>query len=63
MASLVESGKYVAINTTGTITNGFYRIVFTSEAYILQYHASVIICPSIVVLSCSEYASDVNMIT
>ena len=41
MASLVESGKYVAINTTDTITNGFYRIVFTSEAYILQYHTTL----------------------
>ena len=41
MASLVESVKYVAINTTDTITNGFYRIVFTSEAYILQYHTTL----------------------
>ena len=36
MASLVESGKYGAINTTDTSTNGFYVIVFTSGAYTLQ---------------------------
>ena len=30
MASLVESGKYVAINTTDTATNGFDVIMFTS---------------------------------
>ena len=36
MASLVESGKYGAINTTDTTTNGFYVIIFTSEAYTLQ---------------------------
>ena len=32
-ALLVESEKYVAINTTDTTTNGFYVIMFTSEAY------------------------------
>ena len=36
MASLVKSGKYGAINTTDTETNGFYFIMFTSEAYTLQ---------------------------
>ena len=36
MTSLVESGKYVAINTTDTSTNGFYVILFTSGAYTLQ---------------------------
>ena len=36
MALLVESGKYVAINTTDTSTNGFYVIMSTSEAYKLQ---------------------------
>ena len=36
MASLVESGKYGAINTTDTSTNGFYVIMFTSGAYTLQ---------------------------
>ena len=36
MASLVESGKYGAINTTDTSTNGFYDIIFTSGAYTLQ---------------------------
>ena len=35
MASLVESGKYGAINTTDTSTNGFYVIMFTSGAYTL----------------------------
>ena len=29
MASLVESGKYGAINKTDTTTNGFYVIIFT----------------------------------
>ena len=33
MASLVESGKYVAINTTDRATNEFYVIMFTPEAY------------------------------
>ena len=36
MASLVESGKYGAINTTDTSTNVFYVIMFTSGAYTLQ---------------------------
>ena len=36
MASLVESGKYRAMNTTDTSTNGFYVIMFTSGAYTLQ---------------------------
>ena len=36
MASLFESGKYGAINTTYTSTNGFYFIMFTSGAYTLQ---------------------------
>ena len=36
MASLVESGKYGAINTIDTSTNGFYVIMFTSGAYTLQ---------------------------
>ena len=38
MASLVESGKYGAINTTDTTTNLFYVIMFASEAYTLQYN-------------------------
>ena len=37
MASLVESEKYGAINTTETTTNGFYVIMFRSEVYTLQY--------------------------
>ena len=41
MASLVELGKYGAINTTDTSTNGFYVIMFTSGAYILQENTSI----------------------
>ena len=33
MALLVESGKYWAINTTSTSTNGFYVIMFSPGAY------------------------------
>ena len=36
MASLFESGKYGAINTTDISTNGFYVIMFTSGAYTLK---------------------------
>ena len=36
MASLVESRKYGAINTTDTTTKVFYVIMFKSEAYTLQ---------------------------
>ena len=41
MASLVESGKYVAVNTTDTTTNGFYVIMLTSEAYTLQDNTTI----------------------
>ena len=41
MASLVESGKYGAINTTDTKTNEPYVIMFTSEAYTLQDNITV----------------------
>ena len=41
MASLVQSGKYVVINTTDTATNGFYVIKFKSEAYKLQDNKTV----------------------
>ena len=41
MASLVESGKYGAINTTDTPTNGFYVIMFTYGAYTLQGNTSI----------------------
>ena len=41
MASLVESGKYEAINTTYTYTNGFYVIMFTSGAYTLQENTKI----------------------
>ena len=41
MASLVAPGKYVAINKTETTTNAFYVIMFTSEAYTLQYNTTI----------------------
>ena len=41
MASLVESGKYGAINITDTSTNGFYVIVFISGAYKLQENTTI----------------------
>ena len=41
MASLFESDKYVAINTTDTSTNGFYVIMFTSGAYTLQENTTI----------------------
>ena len=41
MASLVESGKYRAIKTTDMTTNGFYVIMFTSGAYILQENITI----------------------
>ena len=41
MASLVESGKYGAINTTDTSTNGFYVIMFTSGVYTLQENTKI----------------------
>ena len=41
MASLIESGKYGAINTTDMSTNGFYFIMFTSEAYKLQDNTTI----------------------
>ena len=37
MASLVQSGKYGAMDTTGTSTMGYYVIKFVSESYTLQY--------------------------
>ena len=39
--SLVESGNYGDINTTGTSTNGFYVIMFTSKAYTLQDNTKI----------------------
>ena len=41
MASLVKSGKYGAINTTDTSTNGFYVIMFTSGVYTLQENTAI----------------------
>ena len=41
MASLLESGKYGTINTTDNSNDGFYVIVFISEAYTLQYNTTI----------------------
>ena len=41
MDALVESGTYVAINTTDTSTNGFYVIMFTPGAYTLQESTTI----------------------
>ena len=41
VASLVESVNYGAINTTDTENNGFYVIMFTSEAYKLQDNTTI----------------------
>ena len=41
MASLVESGKYVALIKTEISTNGFYVIMFTSGAYKLQENTTI----------------------
>ena len=41
MASLVVSGKYGAISTTDTSTNGFYVIMFTLGAYTLQGNTTI----------------------
>ena len=41
MASLVESGKYGAINTTYTSTNGFYIIMFKNCAYTLKENTTI----------------------
>ena len=41
MASLFVSGEYGAINTTDMTTNGFYVIMFKSEAYTLQENTTI----------------------
>ena len=41
MASLVESVKYGAINTTDTTTKEFYTIMFTSESYALHDNTTI----------------------
>ena len=41
MASLVQSGMYVAINTYDTTTNVFYVIKLLSEAYTLQNNTTI----------------------
>ena len=41
MDSLVQYGKYCAINKTDTTTNQFYVIMFTSEAYKLQDNTTI----------------------
>ena len=40
MVSLVQSGKYGAINITGTSKIWYYVIKFVSEAYILNYETT-----------------------
>ena len=41
MESLVESGIYGAIDTTDTLTNVFYVIMFTSGAYTLKENTTI----------------------
>ena len=41
IASLVKYGKYVAINTADTSTNGYYFINLISEAYTLQNNTTI----------------------
>ena len=41
MDSSVESVQYGDINTTDTATNGFYVIMFTSEAFTLQDNTKI----------------------
>ena len=41
MASLVQSRKYGAIITTDMATNGFYVLMFTSEAYTLKDNTKI----------------------
>ena len=41
MASLVQSGKYVVVNTADTTTSLLYVIIFVSEAYILQNNTKI----------------------
>ena len=41
MASLVQSGKCGKINKTDVAKNGFYVIMFKSEAYTLQYNITI----------------------
>ena len=41
MASLVQYGKYVAINTSDTTKNVYYFIKFTSEACMLQNNRTI----------------------
>ena len=41
MALLFQSGKYGAINTYYTTTNGIYAIQFISEAYMLQNNTTI----------------------
>ena len=41
MALLVESVNYGSINKTDTTTNGFYFIIFISEAYTIQDNTTI----------------------
>ena len=41
MASLVQYGRYGVVNTADTTTNGFYGIVFVSDAYTLKNNTTI----------------------
>ena len=41
MSSLVQTGKYGAIKTSGTSKNGYYVIKLISEAYMLQNNTPI----------------------
>ena len=41
MASLVQSGMYVSINTDDNTLNGLYVIQFLSESYTLQNNTTI----------------------
>ena len=42
MAMLVQLGTYGSLKTDDTKINGFYNILFVSEAYILQNSTQVV---------------------
>ena len=41
MASLVQYGRYGVVNTADTTTNGFYGILFVSDAYTLKNNTTI----------------------
>ena len=63
MESLVESGKYGAINTTDKSTDGFYVIIFTSGSYTLKENTKIdgkIISSGELVVFMAPYLPDSN---